>query len=266
MPMVILMSEVKVSRTKEGILLSGSLPPALSSAQEMEIFPLRDGACLLIARGLLPRAVPAMAAMTGGAGQQLSEIEKGVVRKLLSVRFERRAPAEVNRLLSKEEKETLAGLMKKELVQVFHKGKYEKDGVYNVSDFAFNAVREPAFPPAPSPQLPPVSSVAHLEKTGWMVLDDENAARAFASAYPERVKSGDVRGMRAFDMKYYFVTKRFAEEWEKKVQLSLAKSEKSVEEIADELGMEEGGCRCLLLHLCESGEVMEKKKGKFARA
>jgi DNA-directed RNA polymerase subunit N (RpoN/RPB10) len=72
--------------------------------------------------------------------------------------------------------------------------------------------------------------------------------------------------MRAFDMKYYFVTKRFSEEWEKKVQLSLAKSDKTPEEIAGELGMEALGCRALLYHLCESGEVMEKHKGKFARA
>jgi hypothetical protein len=188
-------------------------------------------------------------------------------RSLLAVRFEKRTIAEMDRALGKEEKEILASLVKKELIQVFHGGKYEKSGVYNVSDFAFNAVREPSASAAPAPpSAPPISSAAHLEKTGWMVLDDENAARAFAAAYPEKVKSGEVRGMRAFDRKYYFVTRAFAESWEKKVQLSLSKAEKSAEEIAGELGMEPMGCRCLLLHLCESGDVMEKKRGKFARA
>ena len=258
------MANVKVSRTKEGILLSGSLPAELSSAQEMEIFPLRDGAYLLVLRSLLPHAIAAASSGARGAEQQMSETEKSVVRKLLSVRFEKRTPEEAGRLLSKEEKETLAGLMKKNLVQVFHKGKYEKEGVYNVSDFAFNSVREP---PAQAPSQPPqvstdVSSVAHLEKSGWMVLEDENAARAFGSTFPEKVRSGEVRGMRAFDRKYYFITRRFAEEWEKKVQLALSKSEKGADELAGEVGMEAVGCRALLYHLCESGEVMEKHRGK----
>ena len=99
-----------------------------------------------------------------------------------------------------------------------------------------------------------------------MVLEDENAARGFASAFPEKVRSGEVRGMRAFDRKFYFVTRRFAEEWEKKVQLALSKSEKGAEELAAELGMDAPGCRALLYHMCESGEVMETHRGKFVRA
>ena len=262
------MAEVKVSRTREGILLSGRVPPELSSAQEMEIFPLRDGAYLLLLRGLLPHAAADADGIARGAGPQMSEKEKGVVRKLLSVRFEKRTPEEAGRLLSREEKEILAVLMKKGLVQVFHKGKYEKDGVYNVSDSAFNSVREPSPPSASQPPQAPddVSFVANLEKSGWMVLEDENAARGFALAFPEKVRSGEVRGMRAFDRKYYFVTRRFAEEWEKKVQLALSKSEKGAEELAAELGMDAPGCRALLYHLCESGEVMEKHRGKFVRA
>ena len=261
---------MKVSKTREGILQSGALPAEISDSASLEIFPLKDGAYLLTLKGFVEKAKGA-AGSAKNQGRSLSEKEKGVVRKLLSVRFESRTPEQVEKLLSREEKETLGQLMQQELVQVFHGGKYAKDGVYNVSDFAFNSVREPVSLPAapgqmPPPQQLPVSSYAHLEKSGWMVLDDENAARAFANAYPEKVKSGEVRGMRAFDRKYYFVTRSFADDWEKKVQLSLAKADKTAEEISEELGIAPGGCRCLLLHLCESGEVMEKKKGKFARA
>ncbi len=263
--------EVKVSKTRDGILLSGALPAEISDSPALEVFPLKDGAYLLTVKGFAEKEAYLSGLAAKKGGKALAEGEKALVRKLLSVRFESRIPEQVERVLSKEEKETLSSLMKKGLVQVFHGGKYEKTGVYNVSDFAFNSVREPsALPAAPgqmAAQQPlPVSSYAHLEKFGWMVLDDENAARAFANAYPEKVKSGEVRGMRAFDRKYYFVTRGFAEEWEKKVQLSLAKSDKAPEEISEELGIAPGGCRCLLLHLCESGEVMEKKKGKFAKA
>ena len=261
--------EIKVSRNRDGVLLSGQLPEELASASSLELFPLKDGAYLLTAKGFVAKAAPTEP-LAKKEGMALPEKEKSLVRKLLAVRFESRTPAEVDRLLSREEKETLASLTKKDLVQVFHGGKYAKDGVYNVSDFAFNSVREPAAgaaAPSPAQQAPfPVSSPVHLEKHGWMVLDDENSARNFAASFPEKVKSGEVRGMRAFDRKYYFVTRGFAESWENKVQSALAKSDKTPEELEAELGIESGGCRALLHHLCESGELMEKRRGKFARA
>ncbi len=259
--------ELKVAKTKEGILLSGSIPSELSSAASLEIFPLRDGAYLLTARGFLERKEGAGAEKK--AGGKLFEKEKEVVRKLLAIRFEQRLPAEVAKALSKDERAVLDELMKKDVVQVFHGGKYAKTGVYNVSDAAFYAVREPASPVAgarvPEAALP-ASSNAHLEKSGWMVLETDLEARNFANSFPDKIKSGEVRGVRAFDRKFYFVSRGFVQEWERKVQLALGKSEKDEEEIAAEVGLAPGGCRALLYHLCETGEVMEKKKGKFARA
>lgn len=258
--------EVKVSKTKNGIELSGALPSELAGSDSLEVFALRDGIYLLSIRGRIDAAA---SRQRQDAQPELSGKEKEVVRKLLSIRFEKRTPAEVAKLLSKDEKELLDLLAKKKLVHVFHGGKYEKDGVYNVSDFAFNAVREPPAnggAAAPAPIAMPASSPEHLEKHGWMVLESDMEARGFGNAFPEKVKSGEVRGMRAFDRKYYFIKKSFAEEWERKVQLALGKGEKTAEELSSELGMAPEGCRALLFHLCESGEAMEKRRGKFSRA
>jgi len=265
-----MMVEIKASKTKEGLLLSGSLPADLPASPTLELFALKDGIYLLAVKGAIDKAGKPSQIQSSPAvatGALLSEKEKEVVRKLLSVRFDRRMPAEIAKLLSKEEKETLEGLMKRKLVHIFHGGKYEKEGVYNVSDSAFNSVREPPAPlqHAPQQQLP-INSAEHLEKNGWMVLENETDAKNFASAYPEKVKSGDVKGIRAFDRKYYFVKRGYYEAWEKEAQLSLAKSEKTAEEIAAELGMAPEGARCLLLHMCETGDILERHKGKFARA
>ncbi len=261
--------EIKVSKEKGGILLSGALPAEISSAYSLELFPLRDGAYLLAVKGFVGQK--GMLSKTAYAPKALSEKEKGLIRKLLAIRFESRVPFEVAKALSKEEKEMLEGLVKKEMVQVFHGGKYEKGGVYNVSDFAFNSVREPsaspASPPSAAPAAPlPVSSIAHLEKCGWMILENDTEARNFANAFPDKVKSGEVRGQRAFDRRYYFVTRAFFESHEKGVQSALGKSDKTAEEISSSLGIDAEGCRAILVHLLESGDVMEKKKGKFSRA
>ena len=266
------MAEIKVSRVNEGVLLSGSLPSELSGSPSLEIFPLRDGLYLLSIKGGLQEAIShpssPLAAKTGEGA--IPEKEKEVVRKLLSIRFEKRTPAEVANALSPSEKQTLEALMKRKLVHIFHGGKYEKDGVYNVSDFAFNAVREPQLAQPPSSGAPsspsPISSPEHLEKNGWMVLESEMDAKNFAGAFPGKIKSGEVMGVRAFDMKYYFVKRQFYENYESLVQSALLKSEKTSEELAEELGLAAEGCRALLFHLCENGEAMEKHRGKFSKA
>lgn len=249
------MAEIKVTKTKDGILLSGSIPPEMASASSLEIIQLRDGSFLITPR-----------AQKGGS---LSEKEKDLVRKLLSIRFEKRIPAQVDRTLSAEEKELLESLLRRKMVHILHGGKYAKEGVYNVSEFAFSSVREPphaAAPPAlPQKQLP-ANSPEHLEKFGWMVLESEHEARNFSNAFPEKVRSGAVKGMRAFDRKYYFVTPRFVELWGKKALSALGKGAKSAEELSGEVGLSPDGCLCLLLHLCEEGDALEKQKGKFARA
>lgn len=258
------MAELKVSRTKDGVLLSGSMPAELAAASSIEIIPLRDGSFLVT-----PKTVQKVSNL-------LNEKEKGVVRKLLSVRFDQRTPQQISGILSREEKETLESLMKRKIVHLFKEGKYSKEGVYSVSDFAFHQAREEkmgegnqvhqAGRQMPSQSPPPISSPEHLEKLGWMVLETEQEAKNFSNSFPEKVRSGAVHGVRAFDRKYYFVTSQFVLLWEKKISALLTKSEKTAEEIASELALSPEGCSCLLFHLCENGDVLEKHKGKFAKA
>lgn len=254
------MAEIKATRTKDGILLSGNLPPELLSASSVEVIQLRDGSFLVTPKAAQPK--------TGGL---LSDKEKAVVRKLLSVRFDSRTPQQIGGLLSKDEKDTLESLMKRKIVHLFKEGKYSREGVYSVSDFAFHQSREDDSrekqPIAqPSAAQVPVSSSEHLEKFGWMVLETDAEARNFSNAFPEKIRSGAVKGIRAFDRKFYFVTPQFLMLWEKKINSALGKGEKTAEEMADEIGLTAEGARCLLLHLCESGELLEKHRGKFARA
>ncbi len=267
--------------------MAGDLPAGFSEMQSLEAFHLRDGLYLVAAKGSLPAS----------NSPQLDSIEKEVIRRLSSIQFDKRIPSEMAKIFGKEEGRALDGLVKKGMVQLFFGSKYSKEGVYKISDFAFQQSREP-YPPAPRqhplPQTPskpqpsssqpskasnqnaafqpsaasppPISSPEHLEKFGYMVLDTEGEARNFASAHPDRIKSGEVKGVRAFDKKFYFVRNSFLSLYEKKIPSSLGKGEKTAEEVSDELGLSVEGGRALLLHLCESGELLEKHRGKFARA
>lgn len=270
--------------------MSGELPSGFSEMQSLEVFHLRDGLYLVAAKGSLPASNASL----------LDNIEKETVRRLSSIQFDKRIPSEMAKAFSKEEWRALDGLLQKGLVQLFFGSKYSKEGVYKISDLAFQQSRGPYQPstaqhppqqapskpqpsqPASSPPSkpstqnaspqpsskspPPISSPEHLEKFGYMVLDTEGEARNFASAHPDRIKSGEVKGVRAFDKKFYFVRDSFLSLYEKKIPAALGKGEKTAEEVSDELGISAEGGRALLLHLCESGELLEKHRGKFARA
>lgn len=300
--------EIKATKTKNGIELSGPLPPVLANSSSLEVFPLRDGIYLLAIKGAVGKATAVETAKPEG---RMTEKEKNVVRKLISIRFEQRVPSVVDKMLSKDEKEILGILAKKRLVWIFFGDKYGKEGVYNISDSAFAEVRdrlvdassdlssqrqvphlrfgasrtsgpleqrleseqqpvqEMARAPhgTERPELPlPINSPAHLEKLGWMVLDNENEARNFGQAFSDKAKSGLVRGLRAFDRKYYFIAKGFAEEKEVKVMAALEKGDKTAQELSSEIGVAPEGCRALLIHLAEAGEVLEKQKGKYSKA
>ncbi|MCX8175369.1 MAG: hypothetical protein N3E51_04140 [Candidatus Micrarchaeota archaeon] len=255
------MAQARASRTKDGVLLSGPLPQEFLCASCFEVVRLRDGSFLL---------TPQKEAKKPQA-PQFDEAEKALLRKLLSIRFEKRIPAQVNRQLSREELKTLDRLMAKKAVQILWGGKYAKDGVYNLSEFAFHLVRQKETQPqtgepptAPPPA--PLSALEQLEKFGWMVAESEEQARKLSAELAEQIRSGKIRGLRAFDRKFYFVSQRFREAWEKKVFAALSKGEKSAEQIGEEIGLSAEAARCLLLHLCESGELLEKRRGMFARA
>lgn len=255
--------EIKASKTKNGVELSGQLPPELANSASLEIFALRDGMFLLSIKGALEKKKGEQAPQE--AAKSLSDKEKDVIRKLLSIRFEKRIPSEVNRMLSREEKEILDGLVKKRMLWVFFGDKYGKEGVYNISDSAFAEVREQPSAPETAHQLP-INSPAHLEKMGWMVLENETEARNFGNEFSEKVKNGAFRGLRAFDKKYYFIAKGFAEQMEQRIMMALSKGDKTSEELSSEIGVPPEGCRALLIHLAEAGEVLEKQKGKYAKA
>jgi hypothetical protein len=250
--------EVKAKRTKEGVELLGSMPADIANAASLELFPLRDGIYLLSAKGAI-----------GGqkAPGPLSENERALVKKLLAIRFEKRTPTDVDNTLTGAEKATLASLMEKKVVSVFRSGKYEK-GVYNVSDAAFGQTRDaPGVPHAGTAAITaPVHPAYDPLSKGYLVLENEGDARQLSSAVAERMKVGEVAGLRAFDRKYYFIRKDFATAHQPKIMSILEKGDRTADELARAMGLPPEACLAILLHMSEEGELLEKNKGKFALA
>lgn len=103
-----------------------------------------------------------------------------------------------------------------------------------------------------------------LEPAGFLVLSRELDAKTFSSRHEAAIKSGDVKGVRGFDKKFYLVSRRFMEKNANKV-LSLLSEDKTSAQLAQSLKLPEDGVQALLYVLKEEGEVIEKKRGAFRR-
>lgn len=272
------MTKCKVRKEKDRLIIELPLdiiPKGGETADDwVDVFPLKDGFFLI---GRLPSAEPKSAEKkVPSAGLPaaekkapptekkggLSDEELGVLRKLDSFRFSQRMPGSVNAVLSPKEKRTLDGLIQKRFVTIYYGGKYSKTGVYNIPKNIYPLLKKSRKESRKERADP--SSVEHMERYGYMVVENERDAKRIGAMLEERIKDGRVIGVRAFDRKFYLATKQFFSANEKRVREELGKSEKSAGEISSSLKMDENACMTLLAILCDAGDAIEKKKGVFA--
>ncbi len=243
------------------------LPQEFADFDSIEVFRLRDGFYLLalpLERIKKPGPAEAGAAAEGKA---VTDEEKDVIMKLLSVRFEQRTPENVAKTLSPKELEILKTLEKKGFVNVFIGRKYAS-GVYNIDDRIFSMLQSrktgqgKANAAARAPAAPPSEAEELLGKEGYLVLGEKEAL-ALMGKLKERLKRGELRGLKGFDNNYYVINTKFFAESSRKILKALDK-ERGIGEIVKATRMDEDAVKAVLNFLAESGEVIEKRKGVYA--
>jgi hypothetical protein len=244
-----------IKRQEKGYV---ELPPEMAACEEVEIFPLKEGYYLLS----VPIGQPRSSAPKEKG--QISEQERAVLRKLLSIRFENRTPAYVGKALSGSELEVLGELERRRLVNVFRGNKY-KDGVYNINDSIYPLLSQRAEQAAPQAHSTPGpgSSFSSLGSRGFAIINDKREALALSDQLQSEIKSGSVVGIKGFDGKFYLVTKNYLTDAASAIA-SVLKDDMDVQAIASAARLEPDGCIAVLRLLAEGGEIIEKKKGIFA--
>ncbi len=102
-----------------------------------------------------------------------------------------------------------------------------------------------------------------LERTGYLVIDDEDAAKAVGKALEVQIKQGLVLGVRGFDKRFYIVTREFYEANSDKIMKGAQKKECTADEVAGLLKTSEAGANAVLQVMKEEGDVLEKRRGVF---
>jgi len=226
------------------------LPKEMLDCDAVELFPLKEGYYLLS----VPLGQPAPAPKSEDV------TEHSVLRKMLSIRFENRTPAYVNKSLSDKEKIVLKELERKGLVNVFKGTKY-KDGVYNINDKVYAMLAKES--QAPEPRGGSMDSSGLLVRQGYLVVLDRNEARALSEKLAQDMKSGAVLGVKAFDGKFYIVTRTYLTKAQAAI-MAVLKENMDASGIAAAAKLEPAGCLAALYVLADGGEIIEKKRGIFA--
>lgn len=261
----------------------------LKESSEVDFFEVSEGVFLFTSRSKTTQLVSEalekngvdVKAMPSGF---LSQRELVLLKKLEAVRFEERTPANVSKLLSKDEDSTLQSLMQKEVVRLYKGGKYEKTGVYSISKNFYSSPKTQAgelpsepkpvqaqeskasVPAAPVPAARSDTGVPYLDKYGFIVVEGESEAKEISQKLEKQIKSGDVIGTRGFDKKFYVAKKWVYEQQSERVRKVLKGSVMSSAEVSRELRIGEGLAHAVLELMNEEGEVIEKKKGVYALA
>ncbi|MEM4707080.1 MAG: hypothetical protein QXL47_00535 [Candidatus Anstonellales archaeon] len=225
------------------------LPSAISS-QELEIFKLKDGFYLLTFPLEQPKKEPE---------EKLSEEEKQLLIDISMIRFEQRTLANVKKMLSKKQLDLLKSLIKRGYVSIFKKGKYKDVGVLNFTDEVFAMLKEEKKKMRESAEAKKEEKekAPYSEKPFFILSKDRQ------NEIGEFVAKGylAVIGM---DNKIYVARAKNFLALSSKIKEALKHEEKTVGEIARELGEDSEAVDVVLKILWAQGEVMEARKDVFA--
>lgn len=260
------------------------LPGVFNTLNEVELFPLRGHFWLMSAPLNSKIELNSMGKGTTCSvcienikqtvkpfGKKLSPEENAVLQKLLQIKFADRTPLTIERLFSSEEKNIVRQLLKKGWIAIFYGKKYQKTGVYNIRDNIYPLITAITEKKPEKPLLQPIQpktsvpTYSELAKNGWLVIANPYDAEQFSY---ELRKSGfvqNVKGVRAFDGKFYLATNKFLYTAHEKIKAILEK-EMHLEEIASATKLEVEALLTVLNLLAENGEIIEKRKGLYCLA
>ncbi len=260
------MVKVRVLRRQEKAYIE--LPSDMAAHEEIELFQLKEGYYLISLP--LGQPVPSPRQAQG----RISEEERAIMKKLLSIRFENRTPAYVGKALNQDELATLANLERKGFVNVFRGSKY-KDGVYNISDSIYPLLQKdgPARPQeagaaqggkgTAQQRQGGGSTGAMLQSQGFLIVQDKREAMVLSEQLGPQMKSGAVVGVKGFDNKFYIVTREYYSRARSAIDSAL-KGQMDAPSVATAVKLDPEGCLAVLRLMAENGDIIEKKKGVFA--
>jgi bifunctional DNA-binding transcriptional regulator/antitoxin component of YhaV-PrlF toxin-antitoxin module len=101
------------------------------------------------------------------------------------------------------------------------------------------------------------------EGADYLILNNEAEARQLSKGIAEKIKRGEVVGVRGFDKRFYVVSRRFLEKTGEAVKKA-AGNGADLKAVSTRARLPAEACLAVLSVLKEEGEIFEKKDGFYA--
>ncbi len=220
----------------------------------------------------------------------ISEEEIFVLKKLDEIRYNTRTVENVEKILNPKYHPVLQRLIKAKIVNLFK----DKNGieVYSISKYVYdnflmrkklpeqsqnkvitsqkpiqtrNINAQFFYKKPPEPELIN-DEVTELDKNGFVVLQTEAEAANISFLLEDSIKHGMVLGTRAFNKKFYIITRAFFEKHSSNLVKLLRESPMKVPDLANSEKINEEAVRGIMYLLAEAGDAKEQRRDLFALA
>ncbi len=103
-----------------------------------------------------------------------------------------------------------------------------------------------------------------IENDGFVVVKNELRAKAISAQYYERIKSGEIRGMKSFSGEFYIILSGLLMQAQEKLLTELrAVKSAELKSISEKSAMTPTLIKIAATFLSEEGQIIEKKKGLY---
>ena len=178
----------------------------------------------------------------------LSDQEIKILQKIGKIRYDKRTRDTVHKLLSDKERDIFEDLKKREIIFEYRKNGRE---LYGISKNYFKYV------------VGEKRNTKEDTKFSHKIIQNEEEFQRFAREFEDSIKAGEIRVLKGFDKKYYAINTSVLNDVKGKILECIKTTEKPVERIAKETGLEGDLCKCAIEILKEEGVVFEKSKGWY---
>ncbi len=185
------------------------------------------------------------------------EIDAKILGLLKVKGLSERVEGNFEKLLNKEELERLKELVKEGKVIPFKLNESYKKAVYKLP--------EPKRKESESIEAKDKAIEEYsMENDGFLIVKNEERAKRISQDFSEKIKAGEIKGIKSFDGNYYIIENSLIEKYRGRV-IKEAKEKKSISlnEISSALGVSKTLSRILCEFLKEDGELIEKKRELF---
>lgn len=201
------------------------------------------------------------------------ELEQKILKMLDKESLGERVEGKFEEKLSKEEQAVFKKMLDKGEVVAFKLNDKYKKAVYKVLEEKetqggvagpgkAGGVTKPNKAWSAATEKP--SEEYTIEEDGIMVIKNTAQAQVIALGMQEKIKEGEIKGIKGFDGPFYVITSELYEKFRETVLKVFKSSQKiGLVELAEKAGASKTLCKIVCEFLKEEGEIIEKRKESY---